>query len=90
MNYEEFKTAVRDATGAGDPGASRLFPIPALRRRFAEQVSREEFDSFVLRLHEEGFVHLLSHVDAGRLSPEERADCLRHPSGMLVYWLYWL
>ena len=66
-----------------------LVPIPELRRQ-AVSLDREAFDAFVLSLHREGMVHLLSHVEPDKLSAEVREQCVVHASGTLLYWLRWL
>ena len=53
-------------------------------------VGREAFDEFVLTLHREGAVHLLSHVEVEKLSASIRDQCVVHRSGTLLYWLRWL
>jgi hypothetical protein len=87
--YEEFKAEVRKASQAGGPSIG-LLAIPDLRRTLGARTSREDFDAFVLRLHAEGLVHLMSHVDPDSLSGEALADCLTDETGLLLYWLRWL
>jgi hypothetical protein len=65
-----------------------LVPIPDLRPRFP--LERETFDEFVLRLHAERLVHLLSHVDGDKLPETVRSSCISHSSGALLYWIRWL
>ena len=87
--YEEFKAEVGKASQQG--GASvGLLAIPELRRSLEGRISREEFDSFVMRLHGEGLVHLMSHVDPESLPDETVAACLSDETGLLLYWLRWL
>jgi hypothetical protein len=87
--YEEFQAEVREASQRGGPSIG-LLPIPELRRSLGERISREDFDGFVMRLHAEGRVHLMSHVEPGSLSGETLADCLSDDTGLLLYWLRWL
>jgi len=87
--YEEFKARVRDASQQGGP-VGGLVGIPTLRRALADHTSRGEFDSLVLRLHADGLVHLMSHVDPDALPPDTLRDCLTDNSGLLLYWLRWL
>ena len=87
MTYEEFKAFVcnegeRRATQGG------LVPIPDLRLRVP--LDRETFDEYVLRLHGEQLIHLLSHVDGANLSETVRQDLIVHSSGALLYWIRWL
>lgn len=89
MIYEDFKSRVREASQQGAP-VSGLVGIPALRRALSDHLSREEFDSFVLQLHADGLVHLMSHVDPEALPPEALRDCLCDNGGLLLYWLRWL
>lgn len=86
MDFEEFKAIVRDACQGATSGVAGLAALPLLRRRCAT-LSREQFDAFVFRLQEEGTVHLLTHVEAGKLPQQDRDDAVRHPAGLLLYWL---
>ncbi len=85
QGYDDFKTHVRDARGP-----SGLVAIPDLRSRIGTLVPRETFDRYVMRLHEDGLVHLLTHVDPDSLTPEQKRDVLEHPSGYTLYWIRWL
>lgn len=89
MSYEEFKARVREASQRGGPAVG-LVGIPDLRRSMGDHASREEFNAFVLRLHAEGLVHLMSHVDPESLGPDVLRDCLCDDTGLLLYWLRWL
>ena len=88
MIYEEFKAQVREVSQRGP--AVGLVGIPDLRRSLGDHASPAEFDAFVLRLHAEGLVHLMSHVDPDSLGPDVLSDCLSDETGMLLYWLRWL
>ena len=87
MIYEDFKALVRQE---GESRATKggLIPIPELRVRVP--LDREPFDAYVLRLHSDRLVHLLSHVDGDRLPDAVRDDCVPHPTGTLLYWIRWL
>ena len=87
MIYEEFKALLRQE---GETRATQggLVPIPELRQRVP--VERETFDEYVLRLHMEKLVHLLSHVDGDKLPESVRSACVTHSSGSLLYWIRWL
>jgi hypothetical protein len=87
LTYEEFQAFVREE---GERRATHggLIPIPELRAQVP--LERSGFDAFVLRLHADRLVHLLSHVDGGRLPEPVRDDCLTHPTGTLLYWIRWL
>jgi hypothetical protein len=87
--YEEFKAEVRQASQRGGPSMG-LLPIPDLRRSLGDRVSQEEFDHLVMRLHADGLIHLMSHVDPESLSDDAIADCLCDDTGLLLYWLRWL
>jgi hypothetical protein len=86
--YEDFKAFVREE-GERRAAQGGLIPIPELRLR-TESLEREGFDQFVLRLHAERLVHLLSHVESDKLPELVRADCVPHPTGALLYWIRWL
>jgi hypothetical protein len=88
VDYDDFKQVVREA-GERRLAQGGLVPIPELRRQCAS-LDHQAFDAFVLTLHREGAVHLLSHVDADKLSEAIREQCVVHPSGALLYWLRWL
>jgi len=87
LTYEEFKAFLRQE---GERRATQggLVPIPELRLRVP--VEREEFDEYVLRLHAERLIHLLSHVDGDKLPEDVRQACIVHSSGALLYWIRWL
>jgi hypothetical protein len=85
LDYDEFKSFVRDA-GERRIAQGGLVPIPELRRQ-VPTLDRQAFDEFVLSLHREGAIHLLSHVEPHTLSAEVRDQCVLHPSGTLLYWL---
>ena len=87
MTYEEFKAFLRQE---GERRATQggLMPVPELRLRVP--LERETFDEYVLRLHAEGLVHLLSHVDGDKLPEAVREACLVHSSGSRLYWIRWL
>ncbi len=87
MIYEEFREFVRQE---GETRAIQggLLAIPDLRLRLA--LERAVFDEYVHRLHAERVIHLLSHVDGGRLPEDVRANCMLHSGGALLYWIRWL
>jgi hypothetical protein len=87
--YEEFKGEVREAGQRGGPSIG-LVAIPDLRRELGDRTSRQEFDAFVLRLHADGLVHLMSHVEPDSLPADAIRDCLCDETGLLLYWLRWL
>ena len=87
LEYDDFKRCVREA-GEQRAAQGGLVPIPELRRQC--QTDRREFDEYVLALHREGAVHLLSHIEPDKLSEEVRGQCVVHPTGTLLYWLRWL
>jgi hypothetical protein len=87
MDYDEFKVVLREE---GERRATQggLVPIPELRPRVA--VARETFDEYLLRLHTDRLVHLLSHVESETLPEAVRQSCIPHSSGALLYWVRWL
>lgn len=87
VTYEEFKEFLRQE---GERRATQggLVPIPELRPRVP--LERELFDEYVLRLHAERLVHLLSHVDGDKLPEAVRKACIVHSGGALLYWIRWL
>ena len=88
LDYEAFKHVVREA-GERRVARGGLVPIPELRRQ-VPALDRRSFDDYVLALHREGAIHLLSHVEPDKLSSDVRELCSVHPSGALLYWLRWL
>jgi hypothetical protein len=88
VDYEDFKKVVRE-NGERRVAQGGLVPIPELRRQ-CPSLDPQAFDAFVLTLHREGAVHLLSHVESDRLSEAIREQCVVHPTGTLLYWLRWL
>jgi hypothetical protein len=87
--YEDFKAEVRRASEEGGPSMG-LVAIPDLRRTVGTAISRQDFDVFVMRLHADGLVHLMSHVEPESLGEQTVADCLSDDTGLLLYWLRWL
>jgi hypothetical protein len=87
LTYEEFKAFLREE-GERRSAQGGLVPIPEARLRSA--LDRQTFDEYVLRLHAERLVHLLSHVDGDKLPEAVREDCIVHSSGALLYWIRWL
>jgi hypothetical protein len=87
LTYEEFKAFLRQE---GERRATQggLVPIPDLR--VSVPLDRETFDEYVLRLHAERLIHLLSHVDGQKLPEPLRSECIAHSSGALLYWIRWL
>jgi hypothetical protein len=87
LTYEEFKEFLRQE---GELRATQggLVPIPEFRLRVP--LEREVFDEYVLRLHAERMIHLLSHVDGATLSETVRQDLIVHSSGAHLYWIRWL
>jgi hypothetical protein len=88
VDYQDFKRVVREA-GERRAAQGGLVAIPELRQQCPD-LGREAFDEFVLTLHREGAVHLLSHVEVEKLSASIRDQCVVHRSGTLLYWLRWL
>jgi len=88
LEYDDFKRHVREAAErrAAQGG---LVAIPELRRQCPTRDARE-FDQYILALHREGAIHLLSHVEPDKLPDDVRDQCVVHPSGALLYWLRWL
>jgi hypothetical protein len=87
LTYEEFKALLRQ-DGEHRATQGGLVTIPDFRRRAA--IEPQAFDQYVLRLHAEGLIHLLSHVDGEKLPEAVRQDCIVHSSGALLYWIRWL
>ena len=88
LDYEAFKHVVRQA-GERRVAQGGLVPIPELRRQ-VPALDRRAFDDYVLALHREGAIHLLSHVEPDKLASDIREQCVVHPTGTLLYWLRWL
>lgn len=88
MDYEDFKRAVA-AAAEQRVTQGNLIPIPDLRRAMS-QLDAATFDQYVLQLHAEGKVHLMSHVEPDQLTDEVKAGCLQPSSGPRLYWLRWL
>jgi len=87
LTYDEFKAVLRQE---GERRATQggLVAIPELRLHVP--LEHQTFDEYVLRLHAERLVHLLSHVDGANLPEPVRKDCIVHSSGALLYWIRWL
>jgi len=89
LDYDDFKAFVR-STGERQASQGGLVPIPELRRNLEAELPRPTFDDYVFRLHREGFVHLMSHVDPQSLPEAVQEGCIAHPTGTLLYWIRWL
>ena len=87
MTYDEFKALVRDLAQRDDLTTHGLLPIPTLRRESAEMLTRAEIDEFLMRMHGEGEVHLLSHVEFETLPVPVQHGALHLPSGQQLYWI---
>ena len=85
--YDEFKALVCELAARDDLTMHGLLPIPLLRRETGTRIGRAELDAFLLRMHAEGLVHLLSHVEFEKLPPAVRRDMLHLPSGLDLYWV---
>jgi hypothetical protein len=87
LTYDEFKALVRDLAQRDDLTTHGLLPIPTLRRESAEMLTRAEIDEFLMRMHGEGAVHLLSHVEFETLPVPVQHGALHLPSGQQLYWI---
>ena len=85
--YEELEAFVRDLGRREDLTTHGLLPVPTLRREIGSRIARKEFDAFLLRMHAEGLIHLLSHVEFDRLPASERRESVRTPDGQPLYWI---
>jgi hypothetical protein len=90
LTYDEFKVLVRDLVQREDVTTHGLLAVPTLRRECGSRLSRAELDAFLVRLHGDGAVHLLSHVEFDTLSEPLRRDALHLASGPPLYWIRWL
>lgn len=87
MTYDEFKALVRALAQRDDLTTHGLLPIPTLRRESAAALTGGELDEFLMRMHGEGVVHLLSHVEFDTLPAPVRHAALHLPSGQELYWI---
>jgi hypothetical protein len=87
LTYNEFKVFVRDLAQRDDLTNHGLLAIPTLRRESAGQLSRADVDAFLIQMHAEGAIHLLSHVEFDTLPAEVRREALHLPSGQDLYWI---
>jgi len=87
LTYDEFKVFVRDLAQRDDLTAHGLLSIPTLRRESGGQLSRADVDAFLVQMHGEGVIHLLSHVEFNTLPAAVRRDALHLPSGQELYWI---
>jgi hypothetical protein len=90
LNYDEFKVLVGDLVHREDITSHDLLAVPTLRRECGSRLSRDQLDAFLVRLHGEGAIHLLSHVEFETLSEPLRRDALHLASGPALYWIRWL
>ena len=47
-------------------------------------------DAFLVRLHTDGAIHLLSHVEFESLPDAARRESLHLTAGPQLYWIRWL
>ncbi|PYQ09978.1 MAG: hypothetical protein DMF83_01560 [Acidobacteria bacterium] len=87
MTYNEFKAFVLSAAQRDDLTTHGLLPIPMLRRECAGELTRADVDAFLIQMHGEGTIHLLSHVEFETLPAAERREALHLPSGQDLYWI---
>jgi hypothetical protein len=87
VTYNEFKVFVLDLAERDDLATNGLLPIPILRRECAGQLSRADVDAFLMQMHGEGAIHLLSHVEFDTLPAAVRREALHLPSGQDLYWI---
>jgi hypothetical protein len=87
LTYNEFKAFVRALAQRDDLTTHGLLAIPTLRREFAGQPSRADVDAFLIQMHGEGVIHLLSHVEFDTLPAALRREALHLPSGQDLYWI---
>lgn len=87
MSYNEFKAFVRTLAQRDDLTTHGLLAIPTLRRECGGQLSRAEVDAFLMQMHGEGVIHLLSHVEFDKLSAALRREALHLPTGQDLYWI---
>jgi hypothetical protein len=89
LNYDAFKAFVRELSLRDDLTTHGLLPIPTLRRE-CTRLARAEVDAHLVRMHGDGVIHLLSHVEFDQLPTAAQQDSLRLPSGQDLYWIRWL
>jgi hypothetical protein len=87
LDYPDFVAFVRRA--AEDMGQNGLMKVGDLRRRAGAPDARHTFDRHLLSLRDDGYVHLLTHVQSEALPRAELADCLDQ-EGALIYWVRWI
>jgi hypothetical protein len=87
VTYDEFKAFVHQLAQRDELTTHGLLPIPVLRRESAGKLSRADIDAFLMQMHGEGVVHLLSHVEFETLPAVARREALHLPSGQDLYWI---
>jgi hypothetical protein len=87
LTYDEFKVFVLDLAERDDLTTHGLLPIPTVRRECAGQPSPADVDAFLIQMHGEGAIHLLSHVEFDTLPAADRREALHLPSGQDLYWI---
>jgi hypothetical protein len=85
--YDDFKAAVEQVLSAGAGAGGGLVPIPLVRKVLAPRVAGPEFDAHLCAMQAEGLIHLLTHVGFEELPDAERQECVKHPSGLVAYWV---
>ena len=87
MSYNEFKAFVRDLAQRDDLTTHGLVASPTLRHECGDELSRAEVDAFLMQMHGEGAIHLLSHVEFDTLPAAVRREALHLPAGQDLYWI---
>jgi hypothetical protein len=90
LSFEDFRALACNLARREDLTIHGLLPIPALRRECEGQLSRAEMDAFLVRLHTDGAIHLLSHVEFESLPDAARRESLHLTAGPQLYWIRWL
>jgi hypothetical protein len=87
LSYNEFKAFVRTLAQRDDLTTHGLLAVPTLRRECGGQLSQAEVDAFLIQMHGEGAIHLLSHVEFDKLPAPLRREALHLPTGQDLYWI---
>jgi hypothetical protein len=90
MSFDDFGALVCGLARRDDLTRHGLLPIPAVRRECGGRLGLAQQDAYLVRLHGEGVIHLLSHVEFHTLPAADRSAALRLPSGQELYWIRWL
>lgn len=85
--FREAARAAYDQLNEAQKGFIGVVSIADLRRALGPRISREAFDSHLIKLHDDGILQLMAHP--GTVRDAQQKDALVHPKEGSFYYLRW-